>query len=372
MNQPLRILYVAYPLLPVSDASCGGAEQMLWMMEREMAARGHFTVVAACTGSQVSGELWDTGFADTGLDRFAERDAEHTARVLELIVSERRAGRGFDLIHDENGSFWRHAEQVEEPVLLSAHLPRDFYGDELAHAAGNVAVSCVSDSQRRSFSDVPHVISVVPNGIAIDRFTFSADKHDYLLWLGRICEEKGAHIAIDVARQCNLPLVLAGEVYPFSYHQEYFRREIEPHLAPSNEFDSHSDAPPVCFVRRPSFTEKSELLRHARAVLIPSVIEETSSLVAMEAAACGTSVIAFRRGALPEVVADEITGFVVGLPEEMVAAVGNTKQISPSTCRDHAEKNFSAGSMADGYERLYRALRAPASRREVTTSALAR
>src|SRR5260370_2190330 len=154
-----------------------------------MAGRGHFTVVAACRRSRVAGKLWDTGSGGAGLDRFAERDAEHTARVLELIASERRAGRSFDLIHDEGGSFWRHAGQVEGPVLLTVHLPRDFYGNELAHAACSVAVNCVSESQLRSFSDVPRVISVVRNGIAIDRFAFSAGKLDYLLWLGRFCEE---------------------------------------------------------------------------------------------------------------------------------------------------------------------------------------
>jgi glycosyltransferase involved in cell wall biosynthesis len=357
---PLRVLYVAYPLQPVTAASCGGAEQMLWTLEREMCARGHATTVAACEGSRVAGELWATGPAEIGVDCFTEREAEHTADILQLIARERRTGRGFDLIHDESGSFWRHADKVEGPVLLSAHLPRDFYGEGLAHAATNVAINCVSQSQRLTFSDVPHVTAVVPNGIAIDRFTFSADKQSYLLWLGRICEEKGAHIAIDVARRCGLPLVLAGEVYPFSYHQEYFRREIEPHVAANS--NSKPAAPPVRFIERPSFAEKLELLRHVRAVLIPSMIEETSSLVAMEAAACGTPVIAFRRGALPEVVVDRVTGFIVDSLEEMVAAAAMTSLIAPSDCRDHAEKNFSAASMADGYERLYRTLAANAAR----------
>jgi glycosyltransferase involved in cell wall biosynthesis len=365
--RPLRILYVAYPLLPVSAASCGGAEQMLWTLEREMSARGHVTTVAACEGSLVAGKLWATGPVEIGIDCFAEREAVHTVDVLQLIARERRTGRGFDLIHDESGSFWRHADKVEGPVLLTAHLPRDFYGGGLAHAASNVAVNCVSESQRLTFSDVPSVTAVVPNGIALDRFTFSADKRGYLLWLGRICEEKGAHIAIEVARRCGLPLVLAGEVYPFSYHQAYFRREIEPQA--STNSNSKPVALPVRFIERPSFAEKLELLRHARAVLIPSMIEETSSLVAMEAAACGTPVIAFRRGALPEVVVDRVTGFIVDSLEEMVDAVDMTRYIAPSDCRDHAAKNFSATTMADGYERLYRTVAANAARKLAAQSA---
>ncbi len=97
-----------------------------------------------------------------------------------------------------------------------------------------------------------------------------------------------------------------------------------------------------------------ELLRHARALLLTSTVEETSSLVAMEAMACGTPVVAFRRGAFPEIVADRETGFVVESPEEMTAALGKLDQISPEACRMRVERHFTASRMAQDYQETYR------------------
>ena len=163
--------------------------------------------------------------------------------------------------------------------------------------------------------------------------------------MGRVCEEKGPHVAIEVARQTGMPLILAGQVYPFSYHEQYYRREIRPYLG--------LDDPRVCFIETPDFRMKRKLLSEARAVLIPSLVDETSSLVAMEAMACGTPVIGFRRGAIPEVVVDAETGFVVNDAGEMAEAVWWTGEINPHACRAHVEINYSAERMANEYEALY-------------------
>jgi glycosyltransferase involved in cell wall biosynthesis len=109
----------------------------------------------------------------------------------------------------------------------------------------------------------------------------------------------------------------------------------------------------VRLVEAPGAAKKIQLLSHARALLVPSLADETSSLVAMEAAACGTPVIAFRRGALPEVVRHGVTGFLVDSVEEMAQAVARLEKIQPAICRRHAEQNFSAVRMADDYEQLY-------------------
>ncbi len=128
--------------------------------------------------------------------------------------------------------------------------------------------------------------------------------------MGRICEEKAPHLAIAAAKLAGVPLILAGQVYPFSYHQQYFEREICPTLGRG-----------VSFIDSPLFEDKVALLRNARALLLTSTAEETSSLVAMEAMACGTPVIAMRRGAFPEIVAHGETGFIVDDVHEMAAAV---------------------------------------------------
>lgn len=342
----LRILYVAYPLLPVSDESAGGAEQMLWNLERQMAMRGLDTVTAACEGSSVSGKLFMTGSAPSEPDTFDGRAVEHESRVVEYVWQEQGQGRGFDLVHDKSGHFWKQASALPCPVLATLHLPRSFYGEEwLQLDQPNLAFNCVSQVQRRTFEDVGSILGVVENGIDLERFTPECEKSDYILWIGRICEEKGPHVAIDVAERAGVPLIIAGDVYPFSYHQKYFAREIVPGLERAKV--------KIQFVQRPSFEQKVSLLRRAKAVIQPALVDETSSLVAMEAMACGTPVVAFRRGALPEVVAEGETGFIVDTADAMAECISGVHEIDPQACRQRAENRYSAQRMADEYEALY-------------------
>jgi glycosyltransferase involved in cell wall biosynthesis len=341
MSQSLSILYVAYPLLAVTEESAGGAEQMLLTVERGMAALGHRTTVAAADGSHVYGTLLPTGAAATEPDQYEAREREHKARILAYL---RDHTDEFDLIHDESGRFFRMADECSAPVLATLHLPRSFYREEwFQRRATNLYLSCVSHSQSRTFKGVPNLLGVVQNGIAVEQFPFTRDKDDYVLWLGRICEEKAPHLAIAAAQRAGLPLVIAGQIYPFSYHQNYFEREIRPHLNGR-----------VRFVDTPLALQKIELLRHARALLLTSTVEETSSLVAMEAMACGTPVVGFRRGAFPEIVTNSETGFIVDTIEEMAAALRDVDSISPEKCRARVEQHFSSSRMAREYEALYR------------------
>lgn len=339
----MKILYVAYPLVKLGAESCGGAEQMLHVLEEGMAARGHETVVVACGGSRVAGQLVAAVDPEPPLDAFSEIDTAQNARVLEVLRQARDSGRPFDLVHVKGGSFWTHAAQIPEPVLLTAHLGRESYGGALRAPLPNLFVNCVSQAQRARFHDVPGVIAIVPNGVVLHRFPFRAEKDDYLLWLGRICVEKGAHLALDIGRQLRLRAIVAGDVYSFTYHRQYFEREILPRVRDGM----------VQLVIRPRLQAKAQLLARARAVLIPSLVDETSSLVAMEAAACGTPVIAFRRGALPEVIEEGKTGFLVETLGQMTQAVARSGVVSPAVCRQRAEQRFDSRRMITHYEALY-------------------
>lgn len=341
-----RILYIAYPLLSVSNESCGGAEQMLSVLEAEMADRGHFTAVAACEGSQAKGAVFTTGRETTAPDRFLERDSEHQEQIIELLRRTNSAHPTFDLVHDKSGSFWRRANECNVPLLATLHLPRQFYpNDSFANLPPNLYFNCVSESQSRAFDDVENLVSTVRNGIQVKTFPFEQEKEAYLLWMGRVCEEKGPHLAIEVAQRTGLPLVLAGQVYPFTYHQQFYNSKVRPHLGGSQ--------PPICFLETPTLETKLRLLKNARALLVPSLVDETSSLVSMEAMACGTPVIGFDRGAIPEVVVNELTGFVVSSVESMAEAVWRVGDINPHACRVHVETHYSASRTADEYERLY-------------------
>lgn len=359
---PKRILYISYPLLTVSEESAGGAEQMLWVLEREMNKRGVKTTVAASAGSRVSGDLFVTGEPCRLPDDFDRRNREHQDHIVEFVRQNSHHGRPFDLIHDKSGSFWSRAHEVDVPVLATLHLPRHFYAeDTFKSIPQNVSFNCVSQSQAKAFADLPNKLGVAPNGIALDRFIddrFIDDRfvnnqngtdrgRSGLLWLGRVCEEKAPHLALEIAGKMGMPITLTGQVYPFSYHQDYYQREILPRM------NGMANAQ---WIDSPSFEQKLHLLRTATALLITSQVDETSSLVAMEAAACGTPVIAFNRGALPEVIRNGMTGYLVTDLSEAHDAISHIGQISGDICREHACENFSGVKTADRYAGFYDAI----------------
>jgi len=344
-HPPLRILYVGYPLLTVSEESAGGAEQMLWALEQEMFLSGAITTVAASAGSRVAGELYETGAACTRPDDFDRRNREHQEAIVELVKLRAQEGRPFDLIHDKSGSFWSCGARVETPILATLHLPRHFYQSGVfEEIAPNVTFNCVSESQAVSFRDLKQMRFVVPNGISMNGFRANRRECRGLLWLGRICEEKAPHIALEIAARAGLPITVAGQVYPFSYHQKYFEREVLPRLRQESQSR---------FVEAPSADLKRRLLSEAQALLITSQVDETSSLVAMEAAACGTPVIAFRRGALPEIIRHGVTGFIVNDPLEAIEKLARLGEFDSQTCVHHARENFSSRDMAKQYSRVY-------------------
>lgn len=347
MTLRLRILYIAYPLLPLSEHSAGGAEQVLWTLEREMHRRGNRTCVAACDGSQVAGEVFATADSNGHIDSFEKAAEEQKHRVVDWLLGG--AANDFDLVHDMSGGFWPHANELPLPLLATLHLPLGLYKHvEFGLVPERVSFNCVSQSQMAEFRALPRVLGSVANGIALERFP-TGDvpfrEREYLLWLGRICEEKGAHTALDVAHAGGARLILAGTVYPFLYHQKYFAREIIPRLKRAGDRAK--------FVDHPTFSEKLDLIHNARALLITSEINETSSIVAMEAAACGTPVIALRRGALAEVVEPGVTGILVEDAAAMITALPRIAEIDPMRCRQFAQEHHSAKRMADGYSELY-------------------
>jgi glycosyltransferase involved in cell wall biosynthesis len=205
-------------------------------------------------------------------------------------------------------------------------------------------LNCVSDSQANA-APSKQKLPVVLNGIDTERYRVASGKKRHLMWLGRICPEKGVHVALEVARQLDLPMVVAGPVHPFHDHEMYFRQQVQPLL----------DGPRH-YVGSIGLEQKKALFADARCVLIPSLVAETSSLVAMEAISCGTPVVAFRSGALPEVVEHEVTGFIVDSQEEMTNAVKRIQDISPETCRERAKLRFDASRMVDDYIKLYDSL----------------
>lgn len=337
-SQPvLTILSVAFPLLPVGSGSGGGAEQILYLLEKGIVEAGHRSIVVAARGSDVSGELVETLAAASEITEAVQAEAQqiHGLKIVQVLASTH-----VDLIHFHGLDFYAYAPAAKAAMLATLHLPLDLY--PASALTGSVILNCVSHSQAE-VNSVAAGWPIVENGIDTAQYKLGSGRRGYLLWVGRICAEKGVDIALRVAHRLELPMVVAGPVHPFRDHQVYFNEKVSPLLDAERRYVGPVD-----------LKNKIQLLSEARCLLIPSLIAETSSLVAMEAMASGTPVIAFRSGALPEIVEHRKTGFVVDSEDEMSAAVANVADLSPQTCRSIALERFDAKRMTGDYVALYR------------------
>lgn len=185
-------------------------------------------------------------------------------------------------------------------------------------------------------------IATVYNGIDISELPFMETAGNYLLWIGRITEKKGALEAIKIANACRLHLKMAGVVDPID--RPFFEKEIVPYI--------QSGA--VEFIGELNANTKAQLYGTALATLYPISWHEPFGLVMAESMACGTPVVATRWGSVPEVVADGVTGFVVDTFDQMVDAVKRINTIKRSACRHRVEVNFTIQKMVEGYVAAYK------------------
>jgi glycosyltransferase involved in cell wall biosynthesis len=333
----LRIALTTDPELPVPPRHYGGIERIVDMLARGLVERGHEVTLFAHPDSTcpVPKVPWRGRTSRAPLDTL--RNAAALARRI-------AAGRA-DIVH----SFSRLAYlapvlPLPVPKLMSYQRAVSLRTTALAHrlARGTLEFSALSRSMLDA-APLPGRWHLVPNGVPLAAYPFSREVPPSapLVFLGRIEAIKGAHLAVEAARLAGRSLVLAGNVP--AGHRPWFEAHVAPHIDGEN----------VRYAGPVDDAAKAALLAAAAALLMPVLWEEPFGIVMAEAMACGTPVIGFARGAVPEVVADCETGFVVDTVDEMAAAVARLPDVSRTACRARVERLYSDTAVTEAYLHLY-------------------
>lgn len=340
----LTVLSVAYPFTRLTPDPVGGAEQVLIHLDRALTEAGCRSIVMAPEGSQCRGELIPIRADTNSLSERARREAEQAVR-LALVVACR--DRNVDVVHLHGSDFSAYLPPWAAAVLVTLHLPLSWYPTgSLQPRRRDTYFVPVSQAQARTAWPGLELLTPIENGVPIDEVPLLRQRGKFALAMGRICPEKGFHHAIDASRQAGVPLILAGTIQGWPEHHRYFEQQIAPRL------DSGCR-----WIGQVSGARKRRLLSAARCVLIPSR-DETSSLVAREALAAGTPVIGFRVGALPDIIEDGVTGYIVDNVMHMAEALQKAGRLDREACRALARRRFDLRRSTQAYLDLYRRIAA--------------
>lgn len=377
----MNVLHIATLNRPIrNDLGYGPIETVIYNIDKGLNDLGHRSIVACSGDSRVAGEHYPT--IPNSFREYLPNDtpAQRESMRMHLAMSLHRAGKGdVDIVHLHDSTMTQHIfnNNIKSPVpiVMTLHVPA---GDEVDFKRWNATLIPtshayfvpISEYQSNEHAGLVNLQPVIHHGVDIEDYPFGAapEKEDYLFSIGRITQDKGQHVAIEVAKTTGARLVLAGNVQnkakdraffqelresidlvadadkPYT-GREYYEKVIQPILNTQKQ---------IIYLGELHNAQKKMWYRHARATLFPIQWGEPFGLVLIESMACGTPVIAFRKGSVPEIVFHGKTGLVVDSVDEMIAAVRSVDRIDPEDCRAHVKENFSITGMAAKYAALYR------------------
>ena len=351
----MKIAIVSPVMGPIPPKKYGGIELIVNELVHGLAERGHEVTVFCSGESTIAGP--NITRVETSPYPTREHPDENREWERKQLLTAINHQHDFDVIHlnyepiacrfDVNGSLVNLLDSFEVPVALTFHNTTDiaanisYYKNTLSLHRHTMIF--VSENQRRRVAFFPKT-HIIYNALPIGDFPLETQKENYLLFLGRVTPSKGLPEAIAVAQKTDTPLFIIAKVDPADH--DYYEKEIK----------SHIDGKLIHYLGEADFPGKVAYLKKARCLLFPIRWEEPFGLVMVEALACGTPVIAFRRGSVPEIIQDGVNGYIVGTVEEMAAAVKKIGLISSLACRKSVETQFDNKRMVSEYENLFKKL----------------
>ena len=312
----------------------GPWENVVSLLTEELVSRGYNVTLFATGNSETSGKLHSVCAQGYEEDHSIIPKVWECLHISELFIH----AEDFDIIHNNFDYLpLTYTSFISTPVVTTIHgfsspgiLPvYKKYNNKVSYIS-------ISDADRSPELDY---IKTIHHGIDLTQFDFQPDPDDYLLFFGRIHPDKGAKESIEIARACNKKLIIAGIIQDKAYYKQY----IEPSLDGKN----------VDFIGSAGPVQRNQLLGKATALLHPINFEEPFGLSVIESMACGTPVIAFNRGSMPELIENGKNGFLVYTVDEAKEAVGQIKTIDRKYCRTYIEQNFTVNQMAQKYIQVY-------------------
>lgn len=334
--EKLKIAQVSPPWFAIPPRGYGGIELVVSLLADGLVDAGHDVTVFATGDSRTKAKLefvYEIGPSEKILETMPE--------VVHIMPAYLRHEE-FDLIHDHSGRVGPAiANFIDTPVLHTLHGP--FTDEAKAYYASvnhHIFFNAISEYQRSCMPELNY-IGTIYNAINTKWYPFSEEREDYLLFLGRMNPQKGAHIAVEVANRLDMKIIIATKMAEPA-EKAYFEEEVKPLLRNNADILGELD-----------LATKNDLVMRAKCTLFPITWPEPFGLVMIESMVTGTPVICFRNGSVPEVVDDGHSGFIVDTIEEMVDAVRRIDEIDPNECRRHVEEKFDAPIMVANYEKAY-------------------
>jgi len=338
----MRIAQVAPLYESVPPKLYGGTERVVSWLTEELIRLGHDVTLFASGDSLTAARLVPACKKALRLDPTCVDQLAHHVIVLDQVFSEKE---NFDVVHfhvDYLHFPFSRRQQIAHVTTLHGRLDLSDLQPLYRHFRDMPVIS-ISDSQRKPLPWA-NWQGTIHHGLPRDSFSLGGGKGEYLAFLGRTSPEKGLDQAIEIAKRAEMPLKIAAKIDRVD--MEYFETAIKPLL----------DHPLIEFIGEVGYPETNVFLGNAAGLLFPINWREPFGLVMIEAMACGTPVIAYPLGSVPEVMQDRVTGFIVPDLEGAVKAVKRLGEIDRRKCRQHFERHFNAARMAQDYLTIYQRL----------------